>query len=84
MECGKKDFKTLMMFMGSRHGIMIQSRAEQSRAEQSRAEQSRAEQSFDISEDNPWLRKQYKENNWKEQVVNPDKRICYIFISGNG
>ena len=38
MECGKKDFKTLMMFMGSRHGIMIQSRAEQSRAEQSRAE----------------------------------------------
>lgn len=39
---------------------------------------------FCISEDNPYLAKAYRQDNYRVIMNNPDKKTCFIFFSGNG
>lgn len=38
---------------------------------------------FPISDKNPYLIDQYKKNNYREEIINPNAKLCYIFFSGN-
>ncbi|MGN0157152.1 MAG: hypothetical protein ACI39N_07870 [Lachnospiraceae bacterium] len=43
------------------------------------------ERTFSLDGDNEYLAKTYREyDNYKEIVINEDKKTCYIFFSGNG
>lgn len=42
------------------------------------------EPAFIIDEHNIFLSKIYKKDNYKEIIIDKEKRLCYIFFSGNG